>query len=78
MGNGKTMSLDEFKDILTSSNEARDKIVGRTDLIDLDNGVMRIYYEHIDKYLEKYVCKTPEELEDTLYYNYGIYCEIIY
>ena len=74
---GKTMNFDEFKNVLANDSEARDSLIGRSDIIDLDNGVMRIYGEHINKYLEKYMCKTPEELEDTLYYCYGIYCEII-
>lgn len=77
MGEKKTMSLDAFKDLITSNEEVKDRIVGRCDLIDLDNGVMRIYREHVNKYLEQYGCKTADDLTDTLYYNYGIYCEVI-
>lgn len=73
----KTMSLDAFKDFV-SNDEAKDRITGRCDMIDLDNGVMRIYQEHIGKYLEQYSCKDADDLMDTLWYNYGIFCEIKY
>lgn len=76
MGGKKTMSLDAFKDLVISDDAFKDAIVGREDLKDYDNGVLRIYREHLGTYLEKYACKTAEELQDTLYYNLGIYCEI--
>lgn len=78
MSSKKSMSLDDFKDLVINNQEAKDFIVGRNDTIDLDNGVMRIYVEHINKYLEQYACKTAEELQDALYYSYGIYCQVIY
>ena len=79
MNNGKkTMSLDAFKELIAADEEVKDRIVGRCDMVDLDNGVMRIYREHVNKYLEQYGCKTADDLMDTLYYNYGIYCEVIY
>lgn len=79
MNNGKkTMSLDAFKELVAADEEVKDRIVGRCDMVDLDNGVMRIYQEHVNKYLEQYGCKTVDDLMDTLYYNYGIYCEVIY
>ena len=71
------MTFDDFK-ALANTNEFKDKFqTKRTDLIDLDNGVMRIYSENLNKYLETYACKDAEDLEDTLYYHYGIYCEVI-
>ena len=71
------MTFDDFKK-LAQTNEFIDKLqTNRTDLIDLDNGVMRIYSENLNKYLEKYCCKDAEDLEDTLYYSYGIYCEVL-
>ena len=78
MSEKKTLSLDAFKELVASNEEVKDRIVGRCDMIDLDNGVMRIYREHVNKYLEQYGCKTADDLMDTLYYNYGIYCEVIY
>ena len=76
MDKKKIFSLDAFKELLSTNKEVKDKIISREDLIDLDNGVMRIYAEHINKYLEKYCCKDAEDLQDTLWYSYGIYCEI--
>ena len=71
------MTLDAFKDLLSSNDEVVDKIVGMVDIIDIPNGVMRIHIEHVNKYLEEYACKDVDDLLDTLYYNYGIFCEII-
>jgi hypothetical protein len=72
----KSMSLDTFKDLIINDSEAKDKIIGRADFIDLDNGVMRIYCEHLNKYLEQYCCKDADDLVNTLWYGYGIYCEV--
>ena len=72
-----SLTFDEFK-VLAATNEFKEKFnTHRTDIIDLDNGVMRIYAENINKYLETYACKNATELEDTLYYNYGIFCQVI-
>ena len=73
----KIFSLDSFKDMVSSNNDFKEEIIGKQDLIDLDNGVMRIYAENLNKYLEKYACKNAEDLENTLYYSYGIYCTVI-
>lgn len=73
----KIFSLDSFKDMISSNNDFKEEIIGKQDLIDLDNGVMRIYAENLNKYLEKYACKNAEDLENTLYYSYGIYCTVI-
>lgn len=74
----QTFTFDDFKE-MAKSNEFIDKFTNnnRHDLIDFDNGVMRIYSENLNKYLEQYSCKDAEDLEDTLYYSYGIYCEVI-
>ena len=45
-------------------------------MIDLDNGVMRIYREHVGRYLEQYGCKNATDLQDTLWYGYGVFCQI--
>ena len=75
--NKKVFSLDTFKDMVSSNSDFKEEIIGKQDLIDLDNGVMRIYAENLNKYLEKYACKNAEDLENTLYYSYGIYCTVI-
>jgi hypothetical protein len=43
MAEKKTMSLDAFKDLVLNNQEVKDFIVGRNDVVDLDNRVMRIY-----------------------------------
>jgi len=73
----KTFTLDAFKETLTNNSEFKNDIISHQDFIDLDNGVMRIYPENVNKYLEKYSCKNIEDLEDTLYYDYGIFCQVI-
>ena len=77
MSQKKTMNLDEFKELMTNEKEEKDRILGRCDVIDLDNGVMRIYPEHINKYLEQYACKDAQDLEDTLWYSYGVWVHVI-
>ena len=77
MAKNKTMNLEDFKNLVSLDNDFKEEIIGRNDLIDLDNGVMRIYSEHLPTYLEKYSCKNAEDLEDTLYYCYGIFCTVI-
>jgi len=73
----KVFSFDSFKDMISSNSDFKEEIIGKQDLIDLDNGIMRIYAENLNKYLEKYACKNAEDLENTLYYSYGIYCTVI-
>lgn len=72
-----TFSFDAFKEMVSSNQEFKNNITHRNDIVDLDNGVMKIYSENLNKYLEQYSCKDAEDLEDTLYYNYGIYCKVI-
>lgn len=47
------------------------------DAIDLDNWSMVIHRKNINKYLERYLCKSEEDLEDTLWYGYGFSVKII-
>lgn len=76
MAEKKAMSLDAFKEMVSSDDEVKDQIIGRCDMLDLDNGVMRIYPEHVGKYLEQYGCKNAADLQDTLWFGYGVYCQI--
>lgn len=73
---GKVLSLDAFKEMVHTDAEFKNSIV-RQDVVDKDNGIMRIYSENINKYLEEYACKDIDDLEDTLYYHYGIFCTVI-
>jgi len=73
----KTFSFEDFKELAKNDNEFRDEIIGKNDIIDLDNGTMIIYAEHLNKYLEQYACKDRQDLEDTLWYSYGVWVKII-
>ena len=72
-----TFTLDSFKEMLKDDKDFKEQIVKKNDFIDLDNGVMRIHSENLNKYLEKYSCKDAEDLENTLWFNYGIFCQVI-
>jgi hypothetical protein len=72
----KTLSLDAFK-ALGNNQDFKSKITGRVDSVDFDNGTAIIYAEHINKYLEKYSCKDVTDLEDTLWFNYGVFVKVI-
>lgn len=71
------MSLDAFKTLLKKDETLRDSITEGSDLLDLDNGVMRVHMKNINKYLEKYACKDVKDLSDTLWYSYGVFCQVI-
>ena len=77
MAEKKSMSLDAFKELASERKEFVDGIIGRVDMVDLDNGVMRIYSEHVNRYLEKYACRDANDLSETLWYSYGIFCQVI-
>ena len=73
----KVFSLEDFNTAVNEDSDFRDTVSNKSDIIDLDNGVMRIHSKNVGKYLEKYACKDADDLEKTLYYSYGIYCEVI-
>lgn len=77
MAEKKSMTLDAFKQMVSEKKEFADGIIGRVDMVDLDNGVMRIYSEHVNRYLEKYACRDAEDLVDTMWYSYGVFCQVI-
>lgn len=74
---GKVLSLDDFKDMVNNNPDFTEKITHRKDFIDKQHGIMRIYSENVNKYLEEYYCKNVEDLQDRLYYTYGIFCTVI-
>ncbi len=77
MAQKTSFTLDSFKEMVNTNKDFKNEITHKKDFIDLDNGVMRIHHENINEYLEKYLCKDAEDLEDTLWYNYGIFCQVI-
>lgn len=62
-------TLEEFKAFIV---EERKK-----DIIDISHGIMKIHRCNINKYLEKYMCRDEEDLDETLYKSYGIWLSII-
>lgn len=69
----KTLTLDAFKETIKANKEFKDELINRKDIVDLQHGIMRIYPEHLNKYLEEYMCKDFNDLENTLYHYYGIF-----
>lgn len=70
------MSLDEFKEKLGDNGSFRNQFVA-SDVIDMDNGTATIHRGNLTKYLEKYMCKTEEDLENTLWFSYGVFVRIV-
>lgn len=73
----KILSFDAFKDMVNNNPDFKNEITHRKDIVDKEHGIMRIYSENINKYLEEYACKDIDDLENTLYYHYGIFCTVI-
>lgn len=71
------MSLDDFKNKVLSDSTFADKFTNKSDIVDLDNGSMTIHRSNINKYLEKYMCKSEEDLTDTLWYSYGVFVRVV-
>lgn len=73
----KSLTLDAFKALVKSDNSFKEKITNTSDVIDLDNGSMTIHKDNINRYLEKYACKSQEDLENTLWFSYGIFVRVV-
>jgi len=67
------MKFEEFK----ANVNIIKNMFNRSDIIDIDGGTMIIYSENINKYLEKYSCKNAEDLEDTMWFSYGVFVKIV-
>ena len=77
MKNGNKMTLDGFKSLLANDKEFVDNLVSSSDIIDVEGGNMIIHRSNINKYLEQYMCKSEEDLSDTLWYSYGMFVKVI-
>lgn len=66
---GKSLSLDEFKNYIKETSKKDD--------VDIKNGRMTIHRCNISKYLEKYMCRNEEDLDNTLYRSYGVWLNIV-
>jgi hypothetical protein len=72
------MSNDtSFRDQFTSFEDKSGKTAGDTDIVDIDNGFMLVSRNNLQKYFERYMCKTETDLQDTLWYNYGVFLKIV-
>jgi len=71
------INFEEFREKLKNDNLFRGSITTKSDVVDVDNGIMIISHDNIDKYLERYMCKDEFDLQDTLWYNYGVYVKIV-
>ena len=72
-----SLTFDAFKDLVANDVSLREKITNTNDIIDMDNGTMVIHRQNISKYLERYMCKDEDDLQDTMWYNYGVFVKLI-
>lgn len=70
-------TLESFKDTLKSDTALKEKLAGTSDVFDFDNGTAIIHKENVNRYLERYYCKDEKDLEDTLWYSYGIFVKFV-
>lgn len=70
------MNLSDFQSALKNNKEFRESIETSSDICDIENGIMIINEQNINKYLEQYMCKDEEDLSDTLFYKFGIYLTV--
>ena len=72
-----SLTFDAFKDLVANDVSLREKITNTNDIVDMDNGTMVIHRQNISKYLERYMCKDEDDLQDTMWYNYGVFVKVI-
>ena len=77
MKNGSKMTLDGFKSLLANDKDFVGNLISSSDIIDIEGGSMIIHRRNINKYLEQYMCKSEEDLSDTLWYSYGMFVKVI-
>ena len=73
----KKFSLESFKEAISVDDNLKQSLSNEVDVFDEGNGVAIIHKNNISKYLEKYLCKNQEDLEDYLYYHKGIFLKVI-
>ena len=72
-----TLTFDAFKDLMANDVSLREEITRDSDIIDMDNGSMVIHKRNINKYLERYMCKDEDDLQDTMWYHYGVFVKVV-
>ena len=71
------LSFDAFKERAKNDPDFLNSLSDNGDCVDVEHGIATIHRANINKYLEKYVCKSEEDLSDTLYYGYGVFAKIV-
>ena len=66
----KTLERPAVRDYMLSPS-------GEDDILDIDNGMMIIRRRNVRKYLKKYGCPNAASLCDTIWLNYGIFCDVV-
>ena len=74
---GQKFTLDGFKEALRTDIDLKSSLAGTSDIFNYDEGQAIIHRENINRYLEKYMCKNEQDLEDTLWYSYGMSLKIV-
>ena len=72
-----SLTFDAFKDLMSNDISLREEITNINDIVDMDNGTMVIHRQNINMYLERYMCKDEDDLQDTMWYNYGVFVKVI-
>lgn len=72
-----TLTFDAFKDLMANDASLREEMTRDSDIIDIDNGSMVIHKRNISKYLERYMCKDEDDLQDTMWYHYGVFVKVV-
>ena len=72
-----TLTFDAFKDLMANDVSLREEITRDSDIIDMDNGSMVIHKRNISKYLERYMWKDEEDLQDGMWYHYGVFVRVV-
>ena len=72
-----SLTFDAFKDLMANDISFRKEITNTNDIIDMDNGSMVIHKRNISKYLERYMCKDEDDLQDTMWYHYGVFVKVV-
>ena len=71
------MTLEEFKQMAASTPNFLGVDKSDEDRVDFEHGTATIHRANLNKYFEEYACRSEDDLEDTLYYRYGVYAKIV-
>lgn len=48
-----------------------------SEAMDLDNGVLIVKRENLNKYFDRYFCTTEKELSEKLWFDFGICLQLV-